>query len=80
MIEKYEFHPYLINVVLRKRNFTKEMCVRVVGNAVKIIRQDDGRYRFYGKLKEFPGKWIRVVTLANKKTIFNIFIDRDFKK
>jgi hypothetical protein len=75
---RFSFHPYLVNVVLKRRSFTCDMCVRVILNAAKVVRQDDGRYRFYGKLREFPGKWIRVVTLEDKTTVFNIFIDRDF--
>jgi hypothetical protein len=54
------------------------MCVRVILNAAKVVRQDDGRFRFYGRLREFPGRWIRVVTLEDKTTVLNIFVDRDF--
>jgi len=77
---KYDFHPYLLNVVLKRRNFTKEMCIRVIENYSKRVKQKDGRFRYYGRLREYPGKWIRVVTLEDDTTIFNIFIDRDFKK
>ena len=76
----FRFHPYLENVVLPRRRFSKEMCVRVIENAAKRTRQEDGRFRYYGKLREYPGKWIRVVTLEDDLTVFNIFIDRDFKK
>jgi hypothetical protein len=78
--KEYAFHPYLINAVLKRRSFTTQMCIRIIENPVKKVRQNDGRFRYYGKLREFPGKWIRVVTLEDDKTIFNIFIDRDFKK
>ena len=78
--KEYTFHPYLLNVVLKRRNFTKNMCIRVIQNHSKRIIQEDGCIRYYGRLREFPAKWIRVVTLEDDKTIFNIFIDRDFKK
>jgi len=46
MVRKaFKFHPYLLNVVLPRRNFSKQMCIRVLENAVKKTRQEDGRYR-----------------------------------
>ncbi len=79
---KYDFDPYLLNDVLKRsyRPFTKEMCIRIVENQAKKKKQKDGRFRFWGKLKEYQGKWVRVVTLENQKTIFNIFFDEDFKR
>lgn len=78
MKPQFSFHPYLTHSVLMRRSFTREMCVRVILNAAKVVRQDDGRFRFYGRLREFPGRWIRVVTLEDKTTVLNIFVDRDF--
>lgn len=41
--------------------------------------QGDARYRFWGRIEELGGRYIRVVTLADRVTIHNAFLDRGFK-
>ena len=78
---RYKFTLYFENEVLRKRNYlTKDICVRVIENPLKIERQEDNRFRFWGKAKELEGKIVRVVTLDDKITIHNAFLDRRFKR
>jgi len=71
---------YFKNEVLRKRPYlTEEMCRRVIENhEVKQI-QPDGRIRFWARVEELEGKYLRVVTLEDGNTIHNAFIDRGFK-
>ncbi len=77
----YQFTTYFENEVLRKRPYLKkEWCIRVVENPLKVERQEDNRFRFWGKIDEVPGKILRVVTLENKRTIHNAFPDRRLKR
>ena len=72
--------PYFKNEVLRKRPYlTIEMCRNVIENPYKKEIQPEGRIRFWGKIEELGGKYLRVVTLEDGITIHNAFIDRGFK-
>jgi hypothetical protein len=75
-----KYTAYFENEVLRKRPYIKkEWCVRVVENPIKIERQENNRYRFWGRIEEFGGRILRVVTLDDKQTIHNAFPDRRFE-
>lgn len=77
---EYRFTDYFENEVLRKRPYLrKEWCVRVVENPVRCEPQENNRYRFWAPLPELQGRTLRVVTLADKTTIHNAFLDRRFK-
>jgi len=76
----YQFTEYFENQVLRKRPYlTKQMCVRVIQNPVRVEPQEEDRFRFWGKVEELSGRFLRVVTLSDKVTIHNAFLDRRFK-
>ena len=78
--KRYDFTPYFINEVIRKRPYIKkEWCIQILENPIKVEKQEHNRYRFWGKIDEFGGKIFRVVTLEDKKTIHNAFPDRSFK-
>ncbi len=77
---KYNYTEYFENEVLRKRPYLKkEWCIRVVENPIKVERQEHNRFRFWGEIKDFGGRVLRVVTLDDKKTIHNAFPDRRFR-
>jgi hypothetical protein len=78
---KYQFTKYFETKVLAKRPYlTKEMCMRVVSQAVRKEMQADGeRVRFWAPVEELDGRHLRVVTLADEFTIHNAFPDRRFK-
>ena len=77
----YKFTEYFEKEVLRKRPYLKkEWCVRVLQDPVKIEPQEQTRFRFWGIIPELGGCILRVVTLADKKTIHNAFPDRGFKQ
>lgn len=79
-MEKYKFTPYFENEVLRKRPYLKkEWCAHVIENPLKVELQENNRFRFWGKIEELGGKILRVVTLEDKITIHNAFLDRRFK-
>jgi len=78
--KEYKFTEYFEKEVLRKRSYIKkEWCIKIIENPIRVEKQEHNRYRFWGEIKELKGKIIRVVTLADKKTIHNAFPDRGFK-
>ncbi|PYL08025.1 MAG: hypothetical protein DME33_08535 [Verrucomicrobia bacterium] len=73
----YQFTPYFENEVLRKRPYlTKEMCMRVVQSPIRVEPQEDNRFRFWAAIPELGGRYLRVITLADKVTMHNAFPDR----
>ena len=77
----YKFTEYFEKEVLRKRPYLKkEWCVRVLEKPVKMEPQEENRFRFWGVIPELEGRILRVITLADKKTIHNAFPDRRFKE
>jgi hypothetical protein len=76
----YKFTAYFENEVLRKRPYLqKEWCIRVIQKPVKSEPQEKNRYRYWGVIDELQGRVLRVVTLEDKVTIHNAFLDRGFK-
>jgi len=75
------FTDYFERVVLRKRPFlTKEMCVRVVENAIRTEPQEDNRFRYWARVPELGDRVLRVVTLDDRRTIHGAFPDRRFRE
>jgi hypothetical protein len=80
MMKVYRFTDYFESEVLRKRPYIKrEWCIRVLENPIRVERQEQNRYRFWGVIPELEGRILRVVTLEDKRTIHNAFPDRGFK-
>ena len=76
----YQFTSYFEREVLRRRPYLhREWCIRVVENPIRVAQQDDNRYRYWGALPELGGRFLRVVTLDDRITIHNAFLDRGFK-
>ena len=42
--------------------------------------QSDERFRFWGRIEEANGKFLRVIVLADKETVHNAFFDRSFRR
>ena len=77
----YKFTEYFEKEILRKRPYLrKEWCIRVLENPLKEEPQEKNRYRFWGEIEELEGRFLRVVTLEDKKTIHNAFPDRRFRQ
>ncbi len=53
--------------------------MRVVEAPVKTEGQEKNRYRFWAPIEELEGRYLRVVTLDDRVTIHNAFLDRRFK-
>ena len=76
----YRFTEYFEREVLRKRPYLrKEWCIRTLEEPLRVERQDNNRYRFWSWVPELHGRYLRVVTLEDRKTIHNAFLDRGFK-
>ena len=77
----YRYTRYFEREVLRKRNYLeKRLCVRVIENPVLVRRQADGRYCFWAAVPEMGGRYLRVVTLEDRVTIHNAFLDRGLRR
>jgi len=77
---EYRFTAYFEQMILRRRPYlSREWCIRVVENPIRVERQSEGRIRFWGTIPELGGRYLRVVTLADGLTIHNAFPDRRFK-
>ena len=70
----FEFH-----VLLRRPYLRREWCVQTVMNPVREEIQPDGRVRFWRPIPDLGGRVLRVVTLPDRTTIHNAFLDRRFK-
>jgi hypothetical protein len=55
------------------------MCIRVIESSIRSEPQEQDRHRFWARVDELGGRYLRVVTLADKVTIHNAFLDRRFK-
>lgn len=79
-MSKYKFTEYFEKEVLVKRPYIKkEWCIAVIENPVSMEPQEKNRYRYWGRIEELSGHYLRVVTLADRITIHNAFPDRRFK-
>lgn len=78
---EYRFTEYFENKELAKRPYlTKEMCIATVEAALRREVQHDGkRVRFWGQVPALGGRYLRVITLEDERTIHNAFPDKRFK-
>jgi hypothetical protein len=80
VVANYRFTPYFVHEVMRKRPYlTEEMCIRVIESPIRVQSQEQDRFRFWARVPELNGRYLRVVTLSDKVTIQNAFLDRDFR-
>lgn len=76
----YRFTEYFEREVLRKRPYLRrEWCIAVIEQPVRVERQENYRFRFWGVVPELNGRYLRVVTLEDRFTIHNAFPDRGFR-
>jgi hypothetical protein len=74
------FTDYFENDVLRKRPYLRKgWCAAVLRDPVRVERQPDGRYRFWGLVPELGGRYLRVITLEDRVTPHNAFLYRRYR-
>ena len=68
----------------RKRPYIDQSwCVDVIAAPLRREVQDDGRLRFWGRVRDpRDASWriLRVVTLSDGETIHNAFFDRGYQE
>ncbi len=71
---------YFRNDVLAKRSYLREeWCVEAIAHPFRReVQAEDGRIRHWLYVEEL-GRYLRVVTLADGKTVHNALPDRRFK-
>ena len=57
-----------------------DWILRAIDIPIKTETQKDGRIRMWSKIEEAGDKYLRVVTLEDRKTVHNAFFDRNFKE
>jgi hypothetical protein len=72
-------HPYFTHILEQRPEIRVEWCIRTVEKPLRIEPQQNGRTRYWAKIDEFGGRFLRVVVLEDKVTLFNAFFDRKFK-
>jgi hypothetical protein len=79
-VQAYKFTEYFERQVLRKRPYLKRAwCVFVLEHAVRSEPQEHNRHRFWTAIPELGGRYLRVITLADRVITHNAFPDRGFK-
>lgn len=77
---EYRFTLYFRNRILHERPYlTREMCIRVLEAPLRVEPQENDRFRFWAAVPELGGRFLRVITLSDKLTIHNAFLDRRFR-
>lgn len=68
---EFAFTEYFENKVMVKRPYlTKAMCIQVAETPMSREVQDDGdRVRFWASVPELGGRFLRVITLADERTM-----------
>ena len=79
-MQGFLFTQYFEREVLRKRPYlSREMCISAVLHPIRVESQGDDCVRFWAILPELGGRVLRVVTLGDRRTIHNAFLDRGFR-
>jgi hypothetical protein len=71
---------YFREIVIKKRSYIKiEWIEKILNDPIKTEIQPTGRIRYLGYIEELQ-KYVRVITLADRETVHNVFPDRNFKE
>jgi hypothetical protein len=71
---------YFREIVIKKRTYIKiEWIEKILNDPIKTKIQPTGRIRYWGYIEELQ-KYVRVITLADRETVHNVFPDRNFKE
>lgn len=77
---EYGFTSYFEERVLPRRPYLRRSyCIKVVENPLRIEAQEHNRWRFWARVPALGDRYLRVITLEDKVTIHNAFIDGRFR-
>jgi hypothetical protein len=65
--------------MLLRPEVQREWCLRVLRSPVEVVEQGDGGFKMWGYIEE-AGKYLRVITLEDRETIVNAFLDRSYTR
>lgn len=75
---EFRFTEYFEREVLRKRPYLRrEWCIAVVSHPVRVERQENNRYRFWGVVPDLGGRYLRVVTSTIRSPSTTRFLIED---
>jgi ribosomal protein L15E len=69
---------YEWNVRLRRPDICDHWCETILADPIRTEVQPDGRIKHWGYVADV-GRYLRVVTLGDRKTVHNAFFDRRFR-
>jgi hypothetical protein len=72
-------HPYFQHILQERPEIRIDWCIRAVEQPIRSEVQPDGRIRYWARIDEYGGRYLRVIVLADHQTFFNAFFDRRFK-
>jgi hypothetical protein len=77
-----KFTKYFKAIRLRpdRSEIKLEWIQRTIEAPIKKQIQDDGRIRYWSKIEDKEGKYLRVILLEDGETVHNAFFDRNFKE
>jgi len=70
----------LVQKIRQATYIRPEWCAAVIAAPIRKEIQADGRIKFWGVIDGLGGRVLRVVTLADGKTVHNAFPDRSFRR
>jgi hypothetical protein len=77
-----EFTDYFESTQLRpdRVRIKIEGIESTIQQPIRTQIQSDGRIRYWSKIQEKEGRYLRVVLLEDGETVHNAFFDRNFKE
>ena len=77
-----KFTDYFESTQLRpdRAGIKIEWIESTIQQPIRTQIQADGRIRYWSKIQEKEGRYLRVVLLEDGETVHNAFFDRDFKE
>jgi hypothetical protein len=57
-VADFKFTDYFEDEVRKKPYLTKAMCIAVVQSPLRVVQQENGRFRFWGQVPQVPLRMI----------------------
>lgn len=70
---------YFEQKLLERPEIQREWCECVLAEPLKISIQSNGRISYWGIIREYGDRVLRVITLEDGETLHNAYFDRNFR-